>query len=216
MTTKKAHYGLLGLLILIIIAIGLAMYFSRVFLKTNSDKLVNAKLELYKIDETEYIYRKNQAILQENKETADILSSVLPQEKDQAKAVREITQIAGANGLSVKSIKFPGSDLVITNKPATTTQPQGSTTTPAPAAPAGPTISQAKPVSGLSNVLGIAVEIELTSSRAGAQISTDQVLSFLQQVENNRRNIRVTSINFGSSVDEGKTLKIDTILFIKP
>lgn len=81
MTTKKAHYGLLGLLVLVIVAIGLAMYFSRVFLKSNSDSLVNAKLELYKIDETEYIYRKNQAILQENQETADILASVLPQEK---------------------------------------------------------------------------------------------------------------------------------------
>lgn len=214
MTTKKAHYGLLGLLVLVIVAIGLAMYFSRVFLKSNSDSLVNAKLELYKIDETEYIYRKNQAILQENQETADILASVLPQEKDQAKAVREITQIASDNGLSVKAIRFPGSDLVITNKPVAA-QTQGSTTTPQ-ATPSGPTISQAKPVNGLNNVLGIAVEIELTSARSGAQISTDQVLSFLQQIENNRRNIRVTSINFGSSVDEGKTLKIDTLLFIKP
>lgn len=214
MTTKKAHYGLLGLLVLVIVAIGLAMYFSRVFLKSNSDSLVNAKLELYKIDETEYIYRKNQAILQENQETADILASVLPQEKDQAKAVREITQIASDNGLSVKAIRFPGSDLVITNKPVAA-QTQGSTTTPQ-ATPSGPTISQAKPVNGLNNVLGIAVEVELTSARSGAQISTDQVLSFLQQIENNRRNIRVTSINFGSSVDEGKTLKIDTLLFIKP
>ena len=214
MTTKKAHFGLLGLLVLVIVAIGLAMYFSRVFLKSNSDSLVNAKLELYKIDETEYIYRKNQAILQENQETADILASVLPQEKDQAKAVREITQIASDNGLSVKAIRFPGSDLVITNKPVAA-QTQGSTTTPQ-ATPSGPTISQAKPVNGLNNVLGIAVEVELTSARSGAQISTDQVLSFLQQIENNRRNIRVTSINFGSSVDEGKTLKIDTLLFIKP
>lgn len=78
--------------------------------------------------------------------------------------------------MSVKAIRFPGSDLVITNKPVAA-QTQGSTTTPQ-ATPSGPTISQAKPVNGLNNVLGIAVEVELTSARSGAQISTDQVLSF--------------------------------------
>lgn len=205
-SAKKAYYGLIGLLIIVIAGIGAVLYFSRVFLKANSDKLVAAKLELYKIDETESAYRKNQALLTANQDTADILASVIPNEKDQAKAVREITQIAADNGLSVKAIRFPGSDLVITNKSTTAEQKTATSQS----------VSQAKVVPGLTNVLGIVVEIELNSANANQTISTDQVLGFLQKVENNRRNIRVTSINFGSAVDEGKTLKVDTLLFIKP
>lgn len=206
MTTKKAYFGLIAVLVAIIASIGGMMYFSRVFLKSNADKLVAAKLELYKVDETESAYRKNQGLLQNNKDTAEILAAIAPAEKDQARAVREITQMAAESGLSVKAVRFPGSDLVITKKSTTADQKTATTQS----------ISQAKPVPGLNNVLGIAVEVELNNSNPNAAISTDQVLTFLQKLENNRRNMRVTSINFGSAVDEGKTLKVDTLLFIKP
>ena len=204
MNTKKAYYLFLGVLVLMIVALGAILYFSRTFLLSNSNRLVAAKLELYKIDETESAYKKNQSLLESNVATAEALAAIVPSEKDQARAVRELTQIAGENGLTIKAVRFPGSDLVVKKTTGTT-----STTNT-------PSVSQAKPVPGLNNVLGVAVEVELNHATPNTPISTDQVLGFLNQLENNRRNIRVTSINFGSAVDEGKTLKMDTLIFIKP
>lgn len=211
MTPKKVYYLLISLLVIVVLGIIGAAYFSNTFLKRSSNALVEAKLELYKIDETESTYRKNKLLLEQNQDIATILSSIVPSEKDQARAVREISRIASEKGLSVRSIRFPSSDLVAKNT-KTTTNANG--TTPSPTA--GPTVSQAKPVNGLTGVLGMNVELEIANANPANAISTDQMLGFLEEIENNRRNIRVTSVSYGPAIEEGKIINMDTILFIKP
>ena len=203
MTSKKMYFILVAVLSLIILAIAGAMYYSREFITSSSDKLVEAKLKLYTLEETESTYRKNQNILNENSDIAEILKSVVPSEKDQARAVRELNIIAADNGLKVTSVIFPKSDLVITKKTTTT----GSTTDVKTSA-----VSQAKAVKNLEGVLGIDVSVDI-SSPTNTRISTDQILNLLRQIENNLRNMRITSINFSG---EGDSFNAKLTLFVKP
>lgn len=204
MTAKKAYFIFLALLASILLGIGAIVYFSRAFLTNNANELVAKKLELETVDRTELVYRTNKLLYEKNKDTADLLATIIPAEKDQARAVRDITQIATAYDLSLRSVNFPGSDLNSAKKTATNETA------------AKASVSQAKPVAGLNGVLGMEVSLELTHINVSNSISTNQVLGFLERIENNRRNIRVTSINFGTAVDEGKTLKVNALLFIKP
>jgi hypothetical protein len=159
---------------------------------------------LYTLEETESTYRKNQKILQENADIAEIIQGVVPSEKDQARAVRELNTIASDTGLKVISVIFPRSDLVTTKKQTSSAESDTKTNVP--------TISQAKTIKGLNGVLGVDVSVEV-SSLNGSRISTDQMLNFLRQVENNRRNMRITSINFSG---DGTSINTKLTLFVKP
>ena len=52
MTSKKMYFLLVGVLVAIICSIMGVLYYSRVFITTSSDKLVEAKLKLYSLEET--------------------------------------------------------------------------------------------------------------------------------------------------------------------
>ena len=131
----------------------------------------------------------------------------MPSEKDQARSVRELNIIAQDNDLKVASVIFPRSDLIATKKPVSSSSDEQATSEQSKTV----SISQAKPVKGLNGVLGLEVSVEV-SSPDGSRISTDQLLGFLRQVENNRRNMRITSINFSG---DGASINTKLTLFIK-
>lgn len=198
---KKVYFLLIAIFFVVGASIAAMLYLSKNFLSVSEDELVEAKLEIAKQEETERIYRENINNLEEFSKVATILEEVIPQEKDQARAVREIDLIAKQNGLAINTLSFPSSDL---NKPAPASG--------AAAQPINNAVSQAKPIAGLPGVLGININIELRSSN-NSSISTDQLLGMLRDLENNRRNMRVTSINFNAG---GETVDMQIIIFIKP
>jgi hypothetical protein len=205
-SSKKVYYLLIVIFMIVISSIFAMLYFSKNFMSNSEQELIAAKLEIIKQEQIESIYRQNIKDLEEFSDTANILSQIIPTEKDQAKAVREIDAIARLNGLVINTLSFPSSDL--NKKPsATTPAAEG-----APAPAAAPTVSQAKPVKGLNGVLGIDINVELRSVNE-QPITTDQLLGLLRQIENNRRNMRVTSINFNAG---DQTVVIKLIIFIKP
>lgn len=200
---------MIGLIVVTIFTIMGVVYFSRTMLANSQTKLVNAKLENYTFEKTEEIYRKNQKLLNENKDIANIISNIVPAEKDQAKAVRELNAIAENNNLVVSSITFPRSDLLNkakTTTTATTSQQSDQKEEPQKA------ISQAKPIKGLKGVYSIELSAEISSAN-NDRIPTDKLLSFLENIENNRRNMRITSINISSS---GDNINLKLLIFIKP
>lgn len=203
-STKKMYYILIAVFLLVIIGIGAMLYFSRTFMANSEQELIDAKLEIVKLEETEKIYRENINKLEEFSEIANILEEVVPSEKDQARAVRELNQIVKDNGLAISTISFPSSDL---NKKATTNSSTSSTTTSTTTS-----VSQAKPVKGVKGVLGMDVNIEVVSA-TDDPITTDQILGILRQIENNRRNMRVNSINFNAGAE---SINLQVTLFIKP
>lgn len=199
-SAKKVYYLLIAGFLVLTAGIFAMLYFSKNFLSAAEDELIAAKLEIIKQEEIESTYRENINNLEKYSETAGVLEEVIPKEKDQARAVREIDAIAKQNGMAINTLTFPSSDL---NK---TTPAGGTAATPTTA------VSQAKPVKGLNGVLGIDVNVELRSQNE-SPISTDQLLSMLRAIENNRRNMRVTSINFNAG---DQTVDIKLTIFVKP
>lgn len=105
----------------------------------------------------------------------DVAKSVIPTDKDQARAVLEINQIANAAGIAIGSIAFPTSNL------------SGSSA-----------ITQAKPVAGIDGLYSLELTVvPLTGAQAPAdKVATySKVLDFLSRIERNRRTAQITQIS---------------------
>lgn len=128
-----------------------------------------------------------------------IAKSVVPQDKDQAQAVREIVKIASSSGISqLSSITFPSSTLGVTSS--------GSPS-------AGQT--QLTPVKDIKGVFNL--QITITQDQ-GDSVPYQDFLAFLSGLEQNRRTAQVSSITV--TPDDKNPNKVSFTLvvneFIKP
>lgn len=206
MSPKRMFFVMLGLLVLIA-GLGVAtLVVGNNMLQKKSQKLVSLKLENKVLEEQQVALKKAKADVAKNAELEKIAKAVVPQDKDQARAVREIVQIAQDAGIKLKSITFPSSNLGT----AVVVTPSGGSTTPS--APVSSPVSQAKPVEGISGVLGLEMSIAPDDT---SPVSYKQFLDFLTRLENNRRTAQVTQIKIdpkGNNIMFALTINI----FIKP
>jgi len=208
MTAKRLYFVLLASMGLLVIGAGAMVYLGYNFMSKSSDSLVNAKLENIAIEEQEINYAQARKDLEKYEDLGVLLRDVLPKEKDQALAVRELYKIGDETNISVDSIQFPASSLG--QKPATTT---GGTT---PTTTTSSTVTQAKAVEGLSGVLGIDVELTL-KPKSGTSIPYDNMIQFLQKVELNRRSMQVKKITVTPDAKNGGlTFNVTLTIFVKP
>lgn len=106
-----------------------------------------------------------------------IAQAVVPQDKDQAEAVREIVNLASDSGIAkLSSITFPSSTL-------------GSGSTGVKST--SPTLTQLQPVKGMGGVYQLQITV---TQDASARVPYDQFITFLQKLEQNRRTAQVTGI----------------------
>lgn len=145
------------------------------------------------------------SILQDKKDIATysplntVAESVVPQDKDQAQAVRQIVNLANASGItSLSSITFPTSTL-------------GTTTSGAPK----PGLTQLTPVQGINGVYNLQITI---SQSAGSSVPYSDFLAFLGSLEQNRRTAQVTSITVQPDVQRPNNVSFTLVVneFIKP
>lgn len=206
MSPKRMFFVMLGLLVLIA-GLGVAtLVVGNNMLQKKSQKLVSLKLENKVLEEQQVALKKAKADVAKNAELEKIAKAVVPQDKDQGRAVREIVQIAQDAGIKLKSITFPSSNLGT----AVVVTPSGGSTTPS--APVSSPVSQAKPVEGISGVLGLEMSIAPDDT---SPVSYKQFLDFLTRLENNRRTAQVTQIKIdpkGNNIMFALTINI----FIKP
>jgi biopolymer transport protein ExbD len=130
-----------------------------------------------------------------------VVKSVIPQEKDQARTVREIVKIADDSDISIASLSFPTSTLG--NSTAGSTPAPGSTA----ASAATTSNTQTKKVDGINNVERL--EITVTSSKP---VTYDRFIYFLSRLEQNRRTSQVSSINITPLIDPA-AYRTDTLTF---
>ena len=202
MTAKKTFLVLNILLALLGIALLGGAYQVQQLLKTESHKLANSKAKLV-------AYQKQEAQLVRAKKDiatyADlykISKVIVPENKNQAEAVRQIVNIADINKISIQSITFPTSNL-------------GSTAT---GAGGGATDkSQLVSVKDIPGVYDLKV---LITSDQNAPVSFQQLIAFLANLENNRQTALVSNINLvpdnrsGRNPSIGFSITLDT--YIKP
>jgi hypothetical protein len=120
-----------------------------------------------------------------------ITEQIVPQDKDQAEAVREIVNIAANAGVSLSSISFPASSLGATGTGSTGAAPAAGSTSPQAAASAKPTLSQLTAVPNIPGVYQLQITLQNDSD---TEVSYNQFYNFLSGLENNRRTAEVSNI----------------------
>lgn len=168
-------------------------------LKGYSNQLVDVKLENRILDEQQTSLVTAKKSISTYKDLNQIAKAVVPQDKNQAQTVRNISLIASDLGIKLSAINFPPSTLGQSQK--NTTKKTGET--------------QVKPVTGLLKVY----EMEITvQSDTDSPISYDKFLDFLSKLENNRRTSQVSNITILPSSSDRTKLTFNLVLstYIKP
>lgn len=204
MNSKKVYFGMLGLCAVLALGIFGAAYGSKIILKKQSDKLYEAKL-------TTAVLEKQQLSLAQAKKDIETYSElgreakiIVPQDKDQAEAVKEIVNLAYTSGISLTGISFPSSNLGVTNK---TTTPQAKSNTPP--------VSQVEP-SGIKGVYVMPITVQNTDANNPVPYSSFN--RFLSLLEKNRRTSLVSSISIQPSQKNKNLINFTVIVneYIKP
>ncbi len=195
MNSKRTYQLMIIITVLCGVATLASVYIAQNFLHKKSDKLVAAKLENRILEEQANSLGSAKKTLEKYSELNTIARSIVPQEKDQAKTVREIAKISNDVGIKLSTISFPTSNLGLAGN--------------------NNTISQAKTVKGIP---GLYV-VEITVQQDPANPATyNQFIEFLSRLENNRRTAQVTSITIQPLAQNRDKLTFSLILntYLKP
>lgn len=210
MKSKKVFFVMIGILALISVLVVVAVVLGDKFLQKQSSKLVELKLDNQVVEAQEASLIQAKKDLQKYSELEAIAKQIVPQEKDQARATREIISLADQAGVKIASIGFPASTLGQPGaKPAA---PASGTTAPAPTtAP----VTQVKPVEGIKDLyqLDIVVTSDTTSPASYARL-----INFLTRLEQNRRTAQVSQISIQPDPQNRSALNfsLTITLYIKP
>jgi hypothetical protein len=209
MSAKKIYYGILGLVLLMAVLVAGSVFGANLFLEGQKEKLAQVKVENRVIEEQQTYLIQAKKDLEEYSELAQISQAIVPQDKDQAKTVREINSIAQKSGIRLDAITFPASSLGAAPQAGSSdSSSSGSTSTAAP--PSG--LTQLVPVEGISGVYALEITIS-----ALQPVPYYQFLGFLERLESNRRTAHVQNIVLNPTED-GSSLSFVLTLnaYVKP
>lgn len=175
MDSKKVYFGLIAVLALLAAGLLAGAYFANGLLEKESQTLAGLKAGSQESTSKKTQLAKDKKDIATYADLNEIAKSVVPQDKDQAEAVREIVNLAAQSGISkLSSIAFPPSTLggtkVKTSKGLT----------------------QVTPVKGVRGVY----ELQITVTQAdNDRVPYTSFTTFLSKLEQNRRTAQVSSIN---------------------
>ena len=196
--------------LLALLSIGLVVLGNNMLGK-EAKKLLDLKLE------DTIIEGQQSALLAANKEIEDyadlekIAKAVVPQDKDQARTIREINKIAEESGIKLKTINFQASNLGQA-APAPTTSDEGSSGTTS-TTPAAPPLTQVKAVEGIPGVYGLEITISPIETQP---VTYSQFIGFLDKLEKNRRTANVEKITVTPLIGDSLTFSLTLNVYVKP
>lgn len=175
MKAKRLYYILVAACVLMVGTLFGVGYGANRLLSQQATKLSKLRADSAAASQQQSSIVKDKQDIAKYSELNTIAESVVPQDKDQAEAVREIVNLASASGISsLSSITFPTSTLGATGTGATTTN-----------------LTQLTPVKGIPGVFNLQITI---SQAATNTVPYNDFLSFLGGLEQNRRTAEVDSI----------------------
>ncbi len=196
MNSKKIYWSMLGLFSFSILVFFGLVVFGNSILKNSANSLLDLKLKNRLLNEQQAALTKAKRDIEKYQNFEQIAKAVVPQDKDQAKAVREIINIATKNGITVESIGFPSSELggssasTSTNQNPDAPKSKSSSDSQTKKSP----ITQAVPVKGVTGVYSLEMNIVQDTSEDSSSVTYPQLLNFLKSLENNRRTAQVTQL----------------------
>jgi hypothetical protein len=175
---RQLYYILIGMVTLLCLGLFGVAYSTDTILGAQATKLSKLKAESDALQAQESTLAKNKKDIEKYKDLNIIAQTIVPQDKDQAQAVREIVNIAAQSGINkLSSITFPSSAL-------------GSTAR-GPGTSGNPNLTQLTPVKGLAGVYELQITIVQDSTN---RVPYDKFTTFLEKLEQNRRTAQVSAI----------------------
>lgn len=215
MTAKRLYFGLLAIVGLLIVGLVGGVYGTNQLLSSEANTLTGLKAKSQALTQQQEGLASAKKDVQKYASLEAIAEAVVPQDKNQAEAVRELVNIAAANNVSLGAITFPSSTLGTTTTGTATT---GTAATPAPvAAPNSSTntLSQLLPATGIPGVYQLTITV---TSDSNNPVQYSSFINFLAALEQNRRTAQVTSISLTPTADNPNYLTFTLSLneYIKP
>lgn len=216
LTPQKAFYGMTGLVGLLFLGLTAAVVLGNMSLRTQSKKLENVKLENRLIEEQQASVVKANKDIEKYAELEKVANSIVPQDKDQARSVREIVALAEQSKVPISSITFPASNLGNNTTSAQASNSSSTATSSATKTTDIPkSISQAIPVSGASGVYQMLITVDSDDTKP---VPYSSLIGFLQLLETNRRTAQVDNIDIRPDSKDVRTLTftLGINVFLKP
>ena len=192
MNSKQLHMILLGVCGLLILSFGGVLFLGVQALQDRSTELQAAVNEREVVEQQELALITAQGDIDRYSELEEVSKRIIPQEKDQARTVREIIQIAQQANVNITAINFPSSELGDDDDQM---------------------ITQATPVDGLRGLLELRITVQM-----GNNTTFNQLINFLEGLETNRRTSQVQSVTITPDRQDRTVLTptIELSVYLKP
>ena len=213
MNSKRVYIGMIILVSLLGSGIIAMAILGNSILQKQSKKLVSLKLDNEVLNEQQTSITQAKKDVEKYSELNKEAKAIVPQDKDQAAAVREITKIASESGINLSSISFPASSLG--QKAATHTSTDKTEGSDSAKKETAPPVTQVKPVEGIKGVYSMEITILQDSNNP---VSYSGLINFLDKLEQNRRTAQVTSVTIQPIAKSPEKLAFTLVLntYIKP
>src|SRR5688572_28207434 len=99
LNAKRLYLVLCGMVVLALGALGASVYFAGGLLQKQSGQVYDARLKTLALEDRQARLTKAKIDIDKYKELAEVAKSIVPQDKDQARTVREINNLAAANNI---------------------------------------------------------------------------------------------------------------------
>lgn len=190
MSSKRLYLILAGVICLLMVGLLAGTYGANKLLSSRAATLTNLKAKTKAQALQQDSLRKAKKDIEKYSDLQKIAQAVVPEDKNQAQAVRQIVNIAEANGISLASVTFPASTLGNSGAKSSTSA-TATTPPPSPNSPAT-RLSQLTPVKGIPGVYELAITIQNDSNSA---VPYSKFISFLSDLEQDRRTAQVSNIS---------------------
>jgi hypothetical protein len=200
MNSKRLNWLFMGSLVLMVIGLIASAYQVNTMLSKEAAHVTDLKAKSLALTKEQDILNNAKLDLAKYSSLNQIAKAVVPQDKNQADAVREIVNIAQANGISLAAINFPASTL------GSTTSSSSSTAF---------STSQLIAVANITGVYQLTITVIGDSNKP---VPYDKFISFLSALEHNRRTAQVSTMTIQPSSTDKNLLTFTLTLneYIKP
>jgi hypothetical protein len=188
-----------------------SVVFGSSLMERKSQDITALKAESQALEVQQQSLVQAQKDIEQYESLEQIAQTIVPQEKDQARAIREIIKLAEENNIPISNIIFPASNLgQAKTKPNTSAQkPTGNSST------ATLPTSQVSAVEGIPGVFQFEINLQ---SATPSPVPYENLLAFLKALEQNRRTAHITNLSITPFSDNRNlvTFSLTVVAYMKP
>lgn len=202
MSPKRVFFILLGVSLVLAAAFVGVITYGKNLIVAEGETLKEVRLESAVLDKQSEALNQAKRDIAEYEDLEKIAKTVVPQDKDQARTVLELVALARQSSITVTGVSFPDSAL-------------GESGTRGKKTSASTDLTQLTPLDSPKGVYSMAIRIDTDPAQP---VSYQQLIGFLERLENNRRTAQVSNIQITPDTENRSVLSFNLTLtsYVKP